>query len=436
MLQTGFARVDVTPPLGTLLTGYFALRVSDGILDPIELNALAISNDEDTALLITGDFMYTLESTMTRFRKLVSLETGIPMDHIFAQSIHQHTTTTPGATLNGDPATDALYLQYLERKFCDVAKIALDDRSEASVSIGQKETAEPISFIRRYRMKDGSTRTNPGHNNPNVVGPIGNADNTVRLVKFERKDADDIALVNFQTHPDVIGGNKFSADWPGFARRLTEKDLPGVKCILVNGAQGDTNHIDVNSTIKKGGYKHSQHMGQIIADAVVQMWDKTTHVEPEKVSAKVVFIHTPTNTNGIERFNECFEIAEAFTNGEDSEKAKKYDGEVRRISRMAVAPVIQKVPVSILAFGQIALIGFGGEPFTEYADIARQAVPDLFILSACNANGAQGYLPSVSSYEEGGYESRTSNFTPESVPLLQNTAIELLKEHVKAINTK
>ena len=38
MIKAGFARVDVTPPLGTLIAGYFNERKSDGVRDPIELN--------------------------------------------------------------------------------------------------------------------------------------------------------------------------------------------------------------------------------------------------------------------------------------------------------------------------------------------------------------------------------------------------------------
>ena len=108
-------------------------------------------------------------------------------------------------------------------------------------------------------------------------------------------------------------------------------------------------------------------------------------------------------------------------------------GEVRRIANMEKATLVQRVPVTLLAFGKIALIGYGGEPFTEYADIPRAAVPDLFVLSACLANGAQGYLPSVSSFEEGGYESRTTNFTAVVAPTLQNAAIDLLKEHAASL---
>jgi len=51
-------------------------------------------------------------------------------------------------------------------------------------------------------------------------------------------------------------------------------------------------------------------------------------------------------------------------------------------------------------------------------------------LSACLANGALGYLPSKSAFEEGGYESRTTNLTADVAPALQNEAIAMLREHV------
>jgi len=283
-------------------------------------------------------------------------------------------------------------------------------------------------------MKDGSIRTNPGRGNPDILEPIGDADNTVRLVKFEREGAKDIAFVNFATHPDVIGGNKFSADWPGFVRRMTEADIPNVHCILVNGAQGDTNHIDVSSAGASKGYDHSRHMGRVITDTVISLWNKTEAVEPGKISGKVIMKRTPTNMSGIERIEECIEITRQIDAGIYTKKIEMGDrGEIRRITAMEKATLIQKVPVSMVAFGKIALIGYGGEPFTEYASIPRKAVPELFVLSACLANGAQGYLPSTDAFAEGGYESRTTNFTAEVAPTLQTAAIEMLKEHAQSL---
>ena len=52
MILAGFARVDVTPPLGTELAGYFEKRLARDVRDPVELNALAFGNGEDRVLLL------------------------------------------------------------------------------------------------------------------------------------------------------------------------------------------------------------------------------------------------------------------------------------------------------------------------------------------------------------------------------------------------
>jgi len=428
MYQAGFARVEVTPPLGTKLTGYFALRTSDGVLDPIQLNAIAISNEEACVLVITGDFMYMRESDATYYRNKIAKELGLPVECVFIQAIHQHTSTTAGQNALCDPH----YQYILERKYCDVAKMAMDDRKNATVRYAQKETAEPISFIRRFRMKDGSVATNPGRGNPNIDHPLGEADNTVRLVRFCREEGGDIALVNFATHPDVIGGTKFSADWPGFVRRMTEQDLPGVKCILVNGCQGDTNHINVSpgaNTAK--GYAHSRHMGRVITDTVLSIWDQGETVEVGPVTARYELRRIPSNTEGLSRVDECRKLLVQIQNKTlEKPMTMAEKGETRRIANMENVPLVQKVPVAMVAFGKIALIGYGGEPFTEYADKPRAAVSDLIVLSACLADGAQGYLPSAEAFAEGGYEARTTNFTPGVASDLQGAAIRFLREHL------
>ena len=57
MLKAGFARVDITPPFGTPLAGYYEMRYADGILDPVYLNAVALGNEEERILLITADVL-------------------------------------------------------------------------------------------------------------------------------------------------------------------------------------------------------------------------------------------------------------------------------------------------------------------------------------------------------------------------------------------
>ena len=439
MLEAGFARVDVTPPLGTPVMGYFEKRYAEGILDPLELNALAVRSGEDTVVIITGDFTGVPRVEALRYRGLIAEETGLPIECIFYQSVHQHTSAKPGK----NAWVDELYQEMLCRKFCDVAKMAISDLSDAHLSFAEGEPKEPVAFVRRFRMKDGTTRTNPGCLNPDIDHALDVADNTVRLVKFQREGKKDIALVGFQNHPDMIGGRKLSADWPGFVRRMTEERIPDVHCILVNGCQGDVNHYDVTRENPAKGHKKNtpewlelryafcRKVGAILTDAVVDLWDRTETVEAEGVYAKEEVKFFMTRFDGVERMEECKALYKSMMAGGPEAKLPLDDrGEISRIAHLDEKDLYMKIPVSLVAFGKIAILGYGGEPFTEYAVKVRESVPEIHLLTACLANGSEGYLPSVSAFGEGGYEARSTNFPPELPTVLQDTAKKMLAEYL------
>ena len=432
MLKAGFARVDVTPPLGNPLHGYFKHRNADGVLDPLYLNALAVSNEKDTVVIIVADFIGITLDEALKIRDMAAKALGIGMDNVIVQALHQHTSVRFGNRGTGtDQLSDTEYMDIVRRRFCDVAKMAFDDMEECEMSVTFKETDRPVSFVRRFRMKDGSVRTNPGCLNPDVEGPLSDADNTVRLVKFEREFKNDIALVNFSTHPDVIGGNKYSADWPGFVRNYVENDLDGVSCIVVNGAQGDVNHIDVTKESlgkdRERRYAHSQKMARIITDTVLDIWEEAEFCEGEEISSEIRIINTLTNTKGIERVEECKQILEDHYSGKKTISIAMGLGECSRISSLYNETLFQKVPLTVVKIGDLSLVGFGGEPFTDYATYARAAAPDKFVISMCCTNGYQGYIPSKSAFDEGGYEAGSSKFTKDVVKLLQDNIKEMLK---------
>ncbi len=436
MFQAGFARVDITPPLGSPLAGYAYRRISDHILDPIELNCVAFSDGENTAVLITEDLLYVMENVATGLRDKIAKRCGIPADHVFMQGLHQHTSLRIGTRpyVWGPGFDDKTYLDVLYRKFCDVAQLAIADLKDAQMFQAEKETPETISFIRPYRMKDGSVKTNPGFGNPEVLEPLDQSDNTVRLLRFKREGADDIALVNFSCHPDVIGGTGFSADWPGFVRRYTEKTLEGVKCILVNGAQGDSNHFNVFLPRAEGlarhGYKHADFMGKMISDTAVSLWDKAQPMETGRVWGKVEMIYNATNTRGIERTVECQKISAEIARGERPQfKHITEIAENSRIAEIQKELIFQKVPVSVLCIGGAGFVGFGGEPFTRYAANAREVGAPMYIITACLTNGGQGYLPTKEAFDQGGYEAGSSRFTPTLEQEAKDSAKRLLDEY-------
>ena len=47
-LKVCFARVNVTPIMGINISGYYKVRLADGVLDDVEINAIAIQKSNDT----------------------------------------------------------------------------------------------------------------------------------------------------------------------------------------------------------------------------------------------------------------------------------------------------------------------------------------------------------------------------------------------------
>ncbi|MBR3837222.1 MAG: hypothetical protein IKJ74_03665 [Clostridia bacterium] len=435
-MEAGFSRVDITPPLGTPLTGYYKSRYADGMLDPLELNAVALSDGAKKLLLICTDLILIDEASSTEIRERIARATGVEKDGIMIHCLHQHTAPHVG---KGecipliDYLKDTAYLDLLYRKFCDAAVMAIADLRPAKPGYGVTETPEPLSFIRRFRMKDGSTRTNPGRMNPDVVEPIGQADNSVRLIKFERDGADDIAIVSFSTHQDTISGTKYSADWGGALRRQMEEKKEGVKVAVVSGFQGDVNHVNVfrpAETAPDAPRTHYLYMGKILSDTALSLWEKTLPVPGNTLWSKVVTRFVPTNMIGLEKAAESWEIYEKSINrtlGYKLEMGEKAD--MGRMGTLPKAPICQTLVVSFFGIGGIGILGVGGEPFTHYARFAREKAGEKFLMTACLVNGGEAYFPTKEAYAEGGYEARTSRMSAECAPMLEEVIEEIINEY-------
>jgi len=415
MLKAGFARLDITPPLGTPLSGYFEARYAKGVLDPLYLNAVAVSNDTDTVLMISVDFLGTSLKYVNELRAVINERTGVPVNHIVIASLHQHTSCCLVEN-RASSVADQTYLDVLYRKFGDVAQMAVNDQQEATMSTAALETEEPIGFVRRYFTADGGVATNPGKN-IKITARCDESDNTMRLVRFHREGAKDIAVVNFSTHPDVIGGEYMSADWPGFTRRFVEEDLKDVSCLLFNGCEGDSNHVDffkpAEERIRGTRYEHSRFMGRTIANAVLKVWDNTQAQAGDEVFGRHQVIYNLTNTQDIDKYDYYKAWYADYEAGKLDYKPHITElAYASRIIKLRTAPIFRPVPLSVIGIGSVLFVCFGGEAFTAYGRAARALAPDKFVVCAICANGHEGYFPTETAFEQGGYESSSSLFTP------------------------
>ena len=425
VFKAGYAKANITPPMGIDVRGYFKVRKADGVLDELETVALALSLDDKKVLLISIDNCSAPNDFVDLARTKINEKTGVPYDAILIHATHTH--TGPQLSLvNADEIAEKYYYFLLDR-VVDVATFALADLKPAKMGYAFSK-APNISFVRRFKMKDGTYKTNPGVNNPDILEPVGEIDDTVNVLRFDREGADTIVLANFGDHPDTVGGCKISGDWPTLTRRFIEKSIDNTKAIFFNGAQGDINHVNVHP---KGGdlngmfldfddvsrgYQHTIHMGRVVAGAVMQVYEKVNYVEVDKLNYALksveFFTNKVTDPDQLALAHKYNDLHKAGKDDEIPYKAMMLTtvvAEAGRIVALENEPDTKSMLFTAIAIGPVAFIGIPGEPFNEIGKGLKTAEGYDMILPCCLV-GANGYFPMSDSYDQGGYEGRSSRW--------------------------
>ena len=76
--KAGFARVEATPPLGIPLVGYFSHRVADGVLDPLYIDCVAVSDGTNNALVYCVSSLGLGKAFMGKATPAITAATGVP----------------------------------------------------------------------------------------------------------------------------------------------------------------------------------------------------------------------------------------------------------------------------------------------------------------------------------------------------------------------
>ena len=220
-LRVGVSAVEITPRDGETL-------------DPLRARVIVFLQNNEKAALIVCDLISVSRELTNQVRRLGAQQTGIPAENICLAATHTH---------NGRQGCEDLVeriVQALSQAKAAAQPVAL----HASVVL-QKET---ISFNRRFLMKDGTVRFNPGFLNPDIVRPVGPNDPEVGIVLF--RDATEgrpaASIVNFALHACTVGRSGWSADFPCFLERSLQEEISSeFLCLFAAGTCGDVNHFDV-----------------------------------------------------------------------------------------------------------------------------------------------------------------------------------------------
>ena len=429
-LKVGYSSVVANPPLGIGIDGYYVPRFAKGNLDDIGVRAMALTQGDTKIILLSVDACMVGEKTVAEYSAMIEKETGVPADNIFLSATHTHTGPflAPTTMFEADPEPILAYSQFLGTKVAEAAKLALEDVKPARMGYIVGYAPERVAYIRRYKMKDGSTWTCPPINDPNIDYPIGTLDQRVNVLRFDREGAETVVLVNYGVHTDTVNGEMLSADWPAWMAKTLDKALDGVKCMFICGAQGDVGSTnvhpsggDMNDTeisfdneMKSPGM--ARFVGRALAGTVLQVYDKVNYVDDVEISITNDYIKVPSNMPAPEQLPLAKEYKAYHDAGRDdlipytAMELTTVVAEAIRMCELENGPEDFTVRLTGVKVGPVALVGIPGEPFTDVGVAIKDTPGWELILPCALTNGYLGYFPMQSAFDEGGYEARTSRF--------------------------
>ena len=437
-LKIGAAQVDITPPTGIPMAGYYYVRPAESIHDPLFAKALVLDDGQTRAALVALDLIATSFDLVHDARTEIEAATGIPADHVMISATHAHTGPVIGnqAASGGFGGNHELARRYradLPAKIAQAVQQA--DANRAPARCRAAHGSEPsIAFNRRFHMADGSVGWNPGKLNPAILKPAGTIDPDVPVLVFDSADPSRKPLatyVNYAVHLDNVGGTAISADLPGVLARLLS-DVKGADMITLwtAGCCGDINHIDVTWPEPQHGHANAARMGIILAAEVLRTWPRLAEVQPGplRVRREVVSLDLP------EVSSEQIENARAIV-ARSHDTAAPQPAFLELVDAYKILDVAERdgrpwtVEVQVIALGDsVAWVSLPGEIFVELGLEIKQDSPFPHTIIAELANGSIGYIPSRRAYNQGNYEVVSARCAAGSGERLVDAATRILKE--------
>lgn len=445
-LQAGAATSNITPWLGVTIPGAMRARYARGVDDELMAKALVLDNGEIRIALVACDLIAMPQEIADAAKARIAERCQIPAEQVMIHATHTHTAAGIADLLGTDGSPD--YIAWVPLKIADSVELALRRLRPARIGFASVQEGR-IAFNRRWFMKDGTVRMNPGRENPDIVRPSGPTDPELAMIYVESAEGEPIsAVASYSLH--YIGtddGSAISADYFGHFFRLVRRYL-GEGCVpqLWNAASGQINNIDFSGrrVWKNRGHAHAKKMAGVLAGHLlteIQLMDMQDTLELKAVQGAFEFPRkaiTPKDLEIAEQILASPDTPPEYGAGPFSWVVgqpippRSLDIYARECRRLAALPETLSAPVQAIKLGGAAIIALPGEIFVEtgLSIKSRTSSKPLFVVSL--ANGYIGYVCTDEALtEQGGYETWAAMSSLGGVgtaPAMEALALSLLEK--------
>ncbi len=421
-LAVGAAKRQVTPPLWVpylTSSGNGTHAPFQSVHDDLFARALVLDDGRDAIAVLAVDSIGYDNAVLgpgrdftAELRRKIASSTTLKPDAVMFAATHSHSTPetiglTPFREVRGAP-------EWLENHLSELAATVIEawrNRAPARARAGVTKV-EGIARYRRICLRNGKQSRQGPLPPPEDVAVPWRLDEDLNILHFERDNGAPVAvLLNYTAHPVVaMLLPHVSADYPGAASSLVERELPGAVCLFTNGCTGNINSVKVTTN-----FDDVQSIGARLGRAaLVKLCELKLLADPALAHCSTKATITP---------RECPPLAEAEKAAAQNPSAKNRVA-LRLAKKLAEGPL--RAEVQAMRLGPVSWVSLPGEPFVEIGFALKEAGA-TFVVGY--ANGWLGYLPIRRAYDEGGYETLAgpwSRVAPGSAERLETAGVACL----------
>ena len=434
-LWLGCAKVDITPTKPMVMGGYGnRLDKSSGTHDPLFARAIYLYDGKQSALIVVCDLVAVGDDLTEILRTDLSHKLDVSKANIMITATHTH--AGPAAVRN---MLDPDYTSLLTEMVSKAGANAKANKQQVSLKLLQANV-EGVSQNRR---------------DPN--GPLD--ENLDLLVAANSSGQAVSTIVSFSCHPTIMEYDNlnFSADFPGVAISLIEKNFGGIG-VFIQGMCGD-----INPTWNAHTWENVELNGNIVGSAALAAAYKSKALGTDRYGVNLSWgIDTPQKeiAGSVIEVEEIKVKSEFITlvrqRPEDVEEDKDEIADLENKLRLDSSLKNKKIHQPRLAFlkakrygwthpnpryqagsdnleiqairlsKDLVFLGLPGEYLVEVGEKIRSESPFKNTIIIGYANGYFDYFPLQKDFKEHGYEVGRSIYGEGSTEKVMKVAIDLL----------
>ena len=396
-LMLGVARRPITPPIGGYLYGYPNPPRSTEVHDDLTVTALYVADENTRALLLSFTICSLSTPLCERLSAVIGDATKIAHHAVFCHATHTHSgpSTTDSAGW-GEADTD-----YIESILIPAALAAAREAVAASVPARMAvATGESYVGINRRRITpEGRATLGQQKDGPH--------DPTMTVLGFFGEDGTPLATaVHYAAHCTASGKNtEITRDWAGVMLDALE-ERTGAPALFLQGPEGDIGpRMPSGKTIGDNGVSDALVIGSIAARDALGIYETldTPKAVAVRVSHSVLKLPLAARPSPAEAEEAIRQNTDA-TAGVEAKTLHYYNRVLASYREDYQEKAYTPLPQALLLLGEVALVAFPYELFSEIGMNIKAASPFAHTLPLALTNGRGCYFVTEKAIPYGGYE--------------------------------